>query len=416
MANRQSQTQVNIGFYLKFLFLIVFCGSLIQCSVGNKKADVPSGKWKNRMQEMSQVLVDVYPHLVSHKEFNNPVNRRKIQKDAERLASLAHNVNKQRVKSKLKNLDRDPFVSVVSNTLDRELHLAVEGLRTGKRDFSRAVLKNAASMCVRCHSRGSWGPYFVDWKKDKSFQKLGLLEKGELLAAVRRYDQAIAHYETILADKKLASDESYTWVKAANSALNVAVRAQQDPDMAEKIVNTILANKSLPAFQRRNAEDWRRTIQNWKKENPRKKESLLAKAEQTLKEAREKEDYWGDRSSYIHYLRTSALLHDFLRTNTSVDDQAKALFYLGQCYEVVAEMGIGDTNEFYYKACIKRSPHSKTAMNCYERLEQNILVDYSGRGTFSFPSGLMDHLRVLRDLASPVEEKADFGKEMFESK
>ena len=399
---------------LTTLLLIGLSGSLIQCSGGSKKAEVPGGKWKNRMQEMSQVLIGIYPYLASRKEFNAPENRRKIQEDAERLASLAHNVNKQRAESKVKKLDRDPFVSVISNTLDRELHLAIEGLRSGKRDFARTVLKNATSMCVRCHSRGTWGPNFVDWEKDKTFQKLQPLEKGELLAAVRRYDQAIGQYESILSDKKLASNESYAWVKAANSALNVAVRAQQDPVRAEKIVNTILANKALPTFQRRNAEDWGRAVKKWKKEKPNKKESLLVKAEKILKEARKKEDYWGDRSSYIHYLRSSALLHDFLRTGASVDEQAKALFYLGQCYEVVADMGIGDTNEFYYKACIKRSPHSKIALNCYERLEQNIFLDYSGGGAFSFPPGAMEYLRALRDLATPVDKKSDFGKGMFD--
>ncbi|MCB0384937.1 MAG: hypothetical protein KDD43_06060 [Bdellovibrionales bacterium] len=400
---------------IRMIALLGLSSTLIHCGSGSKQADAPGGQWKDKMQEMSHVLVGIYPYLASPTEFNAPENRRKIQEDAERLAGLAHNVNKQRAEDKVKKLDKDPFVAVISNTLDRELNLAVEGLRSGKRDFARAVLKNATSMCVRCHSRGTWGPNFVDWEKDKTFQKLKPLEKGELLAAVRRYDQAIGQYETILADKALASNESYDWVKAANSALNVAVRAKQDPVQAEKIVNTILANKSLPAFQRQNAQDWAKAINKWKKDKPKKSDTLLTQAERILKEARKGEDYWGDRSSYIHYLRSSALLHDFLRTEASVDDQAKALFYLGQSYEVVADMGIGDTNEFYYKACIKRSPHSQISMKCYERLEQNIFLDYSGGGQFNFPTGAMEYLRALRELATPADrETGPGGKQMFD--
>ncbi|MCC7403478.1 MAG: hypothetical protein IT288_03690 [Bdellovibrionales bacterium] len=403
MANwRKGQLSLVIGLSI----------ALISCGSSSKSAQTPGTEWKDRMQEMSQLLVGIYPYLVSQKEFNAPENRRKIQDDAERMATLAHNVNEQRAGEEVKKIDKDPLLGVLSNSLDRELFLAAEGLRSGKRDFSRVVLKNATSMCVRCHSRGSWGPSFVDWEKDAAFQRLKPIEKGELLAAVRRYDQAIQQYEAILADQKLAGDETVEWTKAANSALNVVVRAKQDPAHAEKIVNTILSNKALPQFQKDNAKDWLATIKKWKVEKSSKSESLLKKAERILQDARKGEDYWGDRSSYVHYLRASALLHDFLRGQASMEEQAQALFYLGQTYEVVTEMGIGDTNEFYYKACIKRSPHSTLAMNCYERLEQNFFLDQSGDDGLRFPPGAMEYLRALREMAAPLDG-AGGDKEMF---
>lgn len=126
---------------IKMMAMLGLSSALVHCGSGSKQADAPGGQWKDKMQEMSHVLVGIYPYLASQTEFNAPENRRKIQDDAERLATLAHNVNRQRSEDKIKKLDKDPFVAVISNTLDRELHLAVEGLRTGKRDYARAVLK-----------------------------------------------------------------------------------------------------------------------------------------------------------------------------------------------------------------------------------------------------------------------------------
>ena len=414
MASRQSQPQRNIRAYFKPLLLTALCGSFIQCSSGSKKADPPGGKWKSRMQELGEALVDIYPYLLSRKEFNAPENRQKIQQSAKRLASLAHNVNKQRAKSKLNTLDRDPLVSVISNNLDGDLNLATEALQNGEMDLSRTVLKNAAFTCVRCHSRGSWGPQLVNWKKNENFQKLQPLEKGTLLAAVRLYDQALVQLKDILANEELASKEPNTLVKATDLALNVTVRVQQDPAEAERVVQAVLSNTALPLFQRSSAEDWLQAVQRWKGEKSRKKESLLAKAKRILKKIWKEEDYRGDRSFYIDRLRASALLHDFLRTKASRGDHAKALLYLGNFHDLEADMGISDTNEIYYKACIKHLPHSETSLECYRNLERNVFLDYPDRGVFSFPRSMMDHLRALRDLATPIEEKSDFGKGMFE--
>lgn len=391
--------------------------SLGACSPGTKKGDPPSDAWKGQMQEMGQTLVEIYPYVVSSREFNAPENRIKIQESLTKMASLAHSVNKERGKTDLgKKLDKDPYLSVISSTLDREIRLAVEGLKSGKRDFSRVILKNATGMCVRCHSRGQWGPEFVDWQKEASFQRLNPIEKGDLLAAVRHYDQAIQQYEVVLSDKQLAATEAESWVKAGNSALNVAVRSKQDPVVAERIVNTILSNSNLPAYQKTNVEEWKKAILSWK-DSKEKKSTLspLAQAQQILKEARKNEDYWGDRGSYIHYLRASALLHDFLRTESSSFEQAQALNLLGESYEVISEMGEGDANQFYYKACIKRSPHTKVAVGCYRRLEQNLHIEFSGSGDIRMPRMAMDELRVLRDLASPAElDPSSEGKSMFD--
>lgn len=407
----------DLSFSLRFFsvpLLVVACWA---CAQTNRQMPPPSGDWRSSMQDMGLTLVEIYPYLVSAREFDAPENRALIQKNLQKMAKLAHGVNMERGKTQLgKKMDNDPYVAVIANVLDREINLAVEGLKAGKRDFSRAVLKNATGMCIRCHSRGQWGPEFVDWEKETAFKRLEPMEKGQLLSAVRHYDQALKQYELVLSKAELARNEADVWIKAGNAALNVAVRAQQDPEAAEKIVNIILANESLPSYQRRNAESWKRAIVEWKSgQHSGKSGSDLVKAQKILKDAHRNEDYWGDRSSYIHYLRASALLHDFLRTEASTEDQARALYLLGQSYEVIAEMGDGEANEFYYKACIKRSPHTKVAVGCYRRLEQNLYLDFSGNGDIQFPNLAMEELRAFKTLAAPVEPASSFeGGGMFD--
>lgn len=414
----------QLGLSFVFFVLGLICSFCLACAQSGKQEGPPSTVWQNHMQELGQNLVELYPYLVSPERFNAPENRSNIQKHVEKMGQLTHGVKLERENKDLGHkLDKDPYMAVILNVLDRETEQAIKGLRAGKRDFARVVLKNSTSMCIRCHSRGQWGPEFVDWDKQKTFQSLSPIEKGDLLAAVRQYDPAIQQYEVVLSDKKLAASEAESWVRAGKAALNVAVRAKQDPVAAQRIVSTILSNPSLPEFLKRDAEDWQKAVGDWQKTREAEEKSAAAgrvnrlqMAERVLEQARKSEDYWGDRSSYIQYLRASALLHDFLRTEASVQDQARALFLLGRSYEVISEMGDGDPNEFYYKACIKRSPHSKIAAQCYHRLEQNINFDSpDGMGIYLSPGVTIQQLQTWRSLATPVHvEPIDEGRSLFD--
>jgi hypothetical protein len=118
--------------------------------------------------------------------------------------------------------------------------------------------------------------------------------------------------------------------------------------------------------------------------------------------AQRKQMYPYDRSSDIEYLRASAVLHDVLRSESQPERQSKALLLSGRCYEVLSDIGLWSLHEMYYEACIRNTPHSNIAKQCYLRYENSVFSGYAGSGGVDVPPDVMLHIKELVGLAEPT--------------
>ena len=63
-------------------------------------------------------------------------------------------------------------------------------------------------------------------------------------------------------------------------------------------------------------------------------------------------------------------------------------------------MGFWSLHEMYYERCVRDGAHRPIARMCYEKLEQSLLLGYSGSAGVFLPLSVMKQLKELRELTT----------------
>jgi hypothetical protein len=233
-------------------------------------------------------------------------------------------------------------------------------------------------------------------------------EKADLLAAMRRFDQALEEYISIIADPQLARSQQIIWQRAVSRALALAVRVKKDPDQAMSIVQTAESVKSAPDFFKEQLTGWKKSVESWKKEAPRKtlsEEGLFAEATRLTQEGKALQKYPADNAADVVYLRATAAVHDLLREYPKSTHSSEALLLAGISYEVLNDPLTWPIHETYYEACIRNKPNTEISATCFNRFEKSVYFGYSGSGGVSIPGDIDTLLKELKGLAVAKEEK-----------
>jgi len=371
--------------------------SIASDKINNKDA-IP---WSKKMQALYKTLADLLTDITSDQRFNNPLNKSRIQNEADQLSGLAHDLTKKRMIS----VDSDPTIQIVAGLLRRETKRAAVELKRGSREYARGILRSVPNYCIACHTRNASGPQFAELSLEPSEKSLTSLDRGEFFAASRQFDRAQNEFRKVINDAKGAEANIWNWERAVQHSLAIAVRVKKDPVQAGEIVQTIQGTPSAPSFMREDAKTWKTSITDWKEELPRQpltEEGLYAEATRLMAKAREIQKYPMDRTADILYLRASAVVHDLLQKAPEGVHSADALLLAGLSYEVLSPLKTEDLHEIYYEACIRKAPHSPTADLCYRRYEMDIFLEYTGSGGTDVPEDVRTRLLELLSLSQPL--------------
>lgn len=361
--------------------------------------------WSQRMQQLSDVMRKLLPDLAA-----TTPNRKDLERNATRLASLAHAV-KTPGKQTPPPADDDPSLDLFAEMLAEDTKEAAAAIKAGNVDYGRKLLRSATASCIGCHTRHDKGVQFPAIP-DAAMKKLDKVQQAELHVAMREFDRGLELFEEVVADKNFAEKNTFAWELAVRRALLVAVSVKRDPDAAEKVVNAVLATPSLPGFMRTYAQGWKKSIEAWraeKKKSPETPDMLWKESERLLTEARNAQRYRADRSADVTYLRMSSLLHDYLRQKPTGERSAEALYYLGHALEATGDPQYWTLPQSYFEQCVRKAPHSETALRCFDRFEEAVHIGYSGSGGLRIPADVKRRLTSLRKLAEPERKEAPAG-------
>jgi tetratricopeptide (TPR) repeat protein len=351
-----------------------------------------SQSWQGQMQGLSLTLTELLPYVADSNEFNKPANHELILEKSKKLAQLTHSVQKNSLAG-----GQDPTVDFILNQFNDDIQRAVESLQSGHRSYAQHLLRNTTSYCIQCHTRTQVGPVFIGNTLDKTLAKLNPLERGEVLAATRQFEQALKEFKSLINSPRNEMPNVFTWDKAVRYALAIAVKFQNDPQEALEIVESILKNKHAPYYLKQSARVWKESIKEWMKE-PRKSEqkpsALITKAQALIKKSDSRSE--SDRAGQIYYLRASSLLHQALDLSKEPAEKAEALYWIGICYETFKDMSFWSLDERYFEACIRINPHSTLAEKCYQKYEENIFMGYTGSSGTTLPPDIQQKLVELK--------------------
>lgn len=384
-------------------FLPTFSPALSHAEETSQK----SHEWPQKMRELEETLRELLLDISSSERFNAPENRKKIEKNAETLAKLAHQLAP--MQSSKKSPDSDPSLGIIATLFADEADHAAKTLAWGHREYARNLLKAAAGYCIACHTRNATGPKFslANLSSDERVSKMSAFDKANYLAATRQFDAALAEYKKIIEDKNAAAEQPFLWEKALRSALAVEIRVNKNPQAALAIVDQVKATPNAPFFVREQAAQWRKSLTEWKNEPGRRartEEGLFSETMRLIAAAKKTQKYPADRSADVYYLRASSAAHDLLSFAPEGRRAPEALYFAGLCYEVLQGLNLWDVHEFYYLACIKKAPHTEIAQRCYRNYEESVYASYTGSSGMNLPADVQSKLKDLRQTANPLQK------------
>lgn len=415
--------QKSLNGFLIFGLLGASIVSTLGCShpQGAKQttAGAPPKDWPQKMQQLSQILSDLLPFVANPKKFSDPANAEKIERDTTELKALAHALKTGEMPN------NDPSMKVVSQLFDDDLARALASLKNGNRDYARRILSDTTSYCIQCHTQTNNGPEFPMLSFDLQMKDLKPLDRAEFLTATRQFEPALVSYKQALSEPDLAKTDTFAYEAAAREALAISVRVHKDPKEALGLIKAISKNRALPAPFKKTTAAWKKSLEEWRKEKPKKLAKNenpalheLAQAETLIAGARSAQSNPLDGSQDIPYLRAASLLHDLIQRPTRTDElSARALYLLGISSEATRDTNFWGMHETYYEQCIRLRPRTEQSRQCFGRLKDSVLMGYSGSGGTVVPPAIQKRLDSYQLLAfGDTDESGEPPSESLDKK
>ena len=356
-------------------------------------------KWQQKMSELAQTMGDLLPELVSKQP-----DKKQIEKGAKKLSELAHGLNKDS-KQFSPSPDADPSITYLASLFEKETKRAYWAAKGGRTEYARKLLLSVTGYCIACHTRHDKGPEFPTFPLSAKIQSLGKMERADLFAATRQFDKALAEYRAIAQDQEVAKTRRFEWERSFRRATAIAVRVKKDPTVALTFVNGVLAMPNTPDYMAEYLKKWKESLVKWQKESAdvaKTEDGFLLEEARLLQEGQSLQRYPIDQGGAIQYLRASAMAHEMLGTFPNGKRVAEGLFVEGQAYEALSGPGFDYLPDMYYEGCIRQSPHSEIAGQCYRRYEESVYFGYTGSGGTHLPFEVERELHELRELAQPI--------------
>lgn len=357
--------------------------------------------WRAEMQTMRTVLSDLLPYATDVEAFNAPENAMVIQEQLKKLTTGAKTLT--HFQGQIKET-QDPTVSFVAQSFENNMASIEESIAKGRRDYARFLILNTMSYCIECHTRTSSGPQFFGASSSKAILSLNPVEKVEYYISVRQFKDAMQTVEDAL---KLKSDSSlFSNEKLIRYGITLTVKYFQDPEAAIKLLKLAKSTQNIPFFLKTDIKSWEKALNEWKKEKP--VTALNAKIEQSKNFINKAENqnvkFQSLHAGDVWLLRANAILTGLFNEPLTTEQKTKILYLIGESYRLLPEHLFWTLHESYYEACIRTSPHTLQAEQCYDAYEDTVLQGYTGSSGTYVPEPLLQHLKSLKKLA--LKEKA----------
>lgn len=396
-----SLVEINVKSLIIFLFLFQ-SDVLFANEVKEEPAKTGDDKWRVEMQVMKSVFTDLLPYASNSDAFNSPENAMKIEGYLQKLTSGAKTLLQSH--GQVKNT-QDPTVGFVAQSFENNMSSIQESILKGRRDYARFLILNTMSYCIECHTRTNTGPQFFGPESSKATLSLNPVEKVEYLISTRQFKDALQTIEDTLKQKTDAS--VFANEKLIRYGITLTVKYFQDPTTALKILKLATATKNIPFFLNRDIKSWEKALNAWKKEKA--PTAVSGKIEQS-KNFINKAEAVNEKLNSLHagdvwLLRANATLTALFNESLTTEQKTKVLFLIGESYRLLPEHLFWTLHESYYEACIRTSPHTIQAEQCYDAYEDSVLQGYTGSSGTYIPENLQKQLKTLKKLATKEKAK-----------
>ncbi len=329
--------------------------------------------------------------------------------------AFADSANQPRVRAVLRALARDasalddhtrgfdPGARYIARLLSRDVRQALQRFDRGNYAAAEYSVLETSSACVTCHSRlpsrkdSDVAKGFLDSAELKA---LPVLDRARLQAATRRFDEALASFESALVAPGI---EPLELLRPLIDYLTICVRVKGDPRRAVPSLQKFAARPDVWTQLREDALQW---VKDLEKLTPKELDSDdVALARAMIDRGREEGAYPADRRGLVEYLAASRILNRVVAVRRDASPElAEAYYLLGAVEARIGQDFWSSPADFYLEMAIRMSPASEAGRRAYALLEEETVLGFTGSGGEHLPDderARLDELKALVDGAVP---------------
>ncbi len=367
----------------------------------------PANDPRPTMREVFEQMKVLIPLSLDEATWADPEAQPRIQSALDRLEHAASALE-------MHGRSREAGFNELALNLERDLREVREHYRIGAFEEARFFLTGSLQSCVACHVRlpsERTFPFADQLVEQVEVQSLDPRERAWLYVTVRRFDSALAAWEALMADPKLAPAELDAGGVLVDY-LNVALRVRTDIPRAKKALAALAARKDVPVYLSERIASWRSALDRLDPASfrPGAPKALEHGAALAIEAGQVAQGPFG-RDGLIQDLAAASLLVRWLeedRARRSAEtrnptakersDTAQAYYWLGVVEARSLDGFWVNLSERHLESAIRADPKGPFAKKAYARLEETQFLGYGGASGNELPADVVTNLRELREL------------------
>ena len=288
---------------------------------------------------------------------------------------------------------------------ERQMQFLARGIARDARDVRRAwqeghhpraafLLRQITENCVVCHTRlpSDDSPVAQGFFQAGELDELPEEPKASLLIATRRFDEALATLESLLA----SSEHPALLLGPLTDYLVVSIRVKRDFERPAATLRRFAERADLWPELRADVETWLAALPGLAARASGAPDletgRALFEAGVALGELPE------DKRGLVHFITASSVLQRFLPTDPPPEALGEAYYILGMIEARIGRNYWVTPAPFFLEESIRLAPKQPFAADAFARLERELLSAYEGADREELPPEEAARLQELRSL------------------
>lgn len=360
-------------------------------------ADGGAPPTKFTMREAFDALVRLQTVASAPAALRDPKNAAAISADLGRLASLKHAFPADA-------RSQEPATAALSSLFSQYAAQTSRRFEARETDVVGMRVRTLTGLCFTCHTRERAPADFNDAQKQLDALGLTGLQRAQVLAATRQFDEAVLEYSRLLDGAPATERGLLEYSRALQDAMALLVRVKDDSAGTLALLDKLGARADLPPFLKGNIAAWRKDVAAWKAEKfdaqKAKPEVLFARAQTLMTRAHTGGGPFSiDERHDVTWLRASGYLNLALGKDPQLKSRGEALYLLGVCAGALRSPLWWDVDLLFFEACVRENPRTPLAKRCFRQLSDRVYLGFTGSAGTFIPEDELARLTELRGLA-----------------
>lgn len=285
--------------------------------------------------------------------------------------------------------------------INAHLSETIGSIKSGNYKFAQKRMHAMTSLCISCHTQmtdklaaNSFG---IDLEKESSREFENHYAYANYLYLMRKFDKSITFYEKAITESLAKKDDQVIFA-SLRKIISIYTKIDFNYKKANSFIEKYESNKKLPPLAISLLNNWRVSLNKWKKFDAKKVKSAKVFVDTYLAplESSDLSSVQGEND--IAFLITSGVLTKFLSENMDQSLIPEALYWLAISERRLNESYFYSLSDLYLKECITKYSSSPFAPKCFAEYKENIEFGFSGSLGTDIPVEEKQELERLKKL------------------